>query len=832
MYQQRIMFGLVFAILFSLSLSACSSTRSAGNEDAGGVTSEKGARQDSTSESPYSPYEDVITESAESSLGLFGAHMVDEELFFEIPDSLLERDILLITRIARIPADISGFMNAGSKIGEHVIRWERAGDRIFLRSRSFRNVAADSLAIALSVEANNFQPIMGSFDIESLSKDSAGVVIKVTNLFKNDIPSMSGLSSSLRTRFKVRRLDPERTFIDEVKSFPINVNVRHTLTYEATEPPSNSWTGTISMQMFQSMILLPEKPMLPRLEDPRVGYFTISQIDFGSPEQKAATRSYIRRWRLEPSDPQAYARGELVEPVKPIVYYLDPATPKKWRPFFIKGVQDWQWVFEAAGFKNAIIALEAPTKEEDPDWDPEDARFSTVRYVANLTRNATGPSVSDPRSGEIIESDIIWYHNHISFYRDRLMVETGASNPEARSLIIGDDLIGETMRQVIAHEIGHALGLPHNMIASSSFPVDSLRSPTFTSEFGVAPTIMDYARQNYIAQPGDGVTRFVRKVGPYDRYAIEWGYRHYADAQTPDDEKARLDAFIEAHAHDPMYRYASSTAFNPEAQTEDLGDDPVKASTYAVSNLKRVVPNLIEWTSRDGLGYEDLAQIYGMVQSQWNRYMNHVVTLVGGIYVNPKASNQSGVIYSTVPAERQREAMAFLRENVFETPVWMLDQEILRRIEPAGAVNRVRSQQVNILNSLLQPNRMQRMVEAETVDQSNAYPLLEFMGDLKDAVWHELDDRRPTIDTYRRNLQRGYLARLEYLMTQESTANFPSFYGTNVNVGQSDIRSFVRAQLRELQRRSEARAAVAGDEVTRFHLLDVEERIVQILEVD
>ena len=820
---KRLFTLLVFIGLFS----GCQATGQVMSESTADLASDKKAEA-------ASDYEKIVTDDTVTDDGLFTTHRNEDTIYFEIPDSLLGREMLLVSRIAKIPANISGFMNAGSKTGENVIRWERKGNQILLRSQSYTSVAADSLPVALSVQNNNFQPIIGAFDIEAVTPDSSGVVIDVTDLYSSDIPAMTGMSPSLRTRFRVRRLDTSRSFVDEVKSFPINVNVKHTLTYDATEPPSNSWTGTISMQMFQSMILLPEEPMMPRLEDPRVGYFTVSQIDFGSEQQKAAEYSYIRRWRLEPSDPEAYARGELVEPVKPIVYYLDPATPEKWRPYFLKGIEDWQWVFEAAGFKNAIIAKEAPSPEEDPDWDPEDARYSTMRYVANTTRNATGPSVSDPRSGEIIESDIIWYHNHIRSYRNRLMIETGAANPQARSLMIDDELIGETMRQVIAHEIGHALGLPHNMIASSAFPVDSLRSPTFTSEYGVAPTIMDYTRQNYIAQPGDGVTRFVRKVGPYDRYAIEWGYRWYPDITSPQDEKRMLDALIEAHADNKMYRFASSTHFNPEAQTEDMGDDPVKASGYAVANLKRVVPNLIDWTSTDGVGYADLDEIYGELQGMWSRYMGHVVTVIGGVEVTPKASDQEGPVYRVVEAQRQRDALAFLSDNVFTTPDWMLNPDILRRIEPAGAVDRLRSRQVSILGSVLNPARLQRMVEAEAIDGDGAYPMLVFMGDVTDAVWSEFSQAAPSIDTFRRNLQRGHLDQLENLMTSDTTigSNLAFFYGTGVNMSQSDIRPAARAQLEDIRTKAERNIRLASDDATRLHLRDVVERIDGMLDAD
>ena len=592
------------ALLALLSLAGCSATNEAATppEASGGAAS--GAQAQKKNDDGPKPYAEVITDEAVSQEGLFDVHRIGEKLFFEIPDSLMNREMLSVSRIAQTPADLGAYIPAGSKTAEQVLRWQRQGERVLLRKASYTAVADTSLPIAQSVRVNNFEPVVAAFDIAAFSPDSAGVVLDVTELFTTDVAAISGLPTSLREQYKVRSLDPKRSFIDDASAFPLNVNVRHTMTYAAAAPPSNAGTGTISMQMFQSMILLPAEPMTPRLADDRVGWFTVEQIDFGSDAQKADEKTYIRRWRLEPSDPEAYARGELVEPVKPIVYTLDPATPDHWRPYFCQGVEDWNRAFEAAGFKNAIQCKMPPASGDSTRFDPEDVRFSTVRYVASETRNATGPSVSDPRSGEILESDIIWYHNHIRSYRNRLMIETGAANPQARSLEIDEELIGETMRQVIAHEIGHALGLPHNMIASSSFPVDSLRSPTFTTEFGVAPTIMDYTRQNYIAQPGDGVTRFVRKIGPYDDYAINWGYRWYPGITSPEAESARLDALIAAHEGDPMYRYASGAGgFDPDAQTEDMGDDPVAASGYAVANLRarRAATHRVDEHARRGL---------------------------------------------------------------------------------------------------------------------------------------------------------------------------------------------------------------------------------------
>lgn len=814
----------------------CTTLRKSSKADAEPSTLSPAAAAKTDDDSPYKAYAKVITDKAVSDDGLFTVHEIDDDLYFEIPDSLLDREMLLISRIAQTPANLSPFINAGSKSAEQVVRWHRQENNILLRRMSYQSVASDSLPIALSVSSNNFEPIIASFKIEALTPDSNGVVIKVNDLYEKDIPALSGLSSGQRTRFRVRRLDGARSFIDYARSYPLNIEVRHTMSYDAGSPPSNANTGTISMQMNQSMVLLPEEPMMPRLEDPRVGYFSVNQVDYGSEEQKAASYSYIARWRLEPKDPEAYLRGELVEPVKPIVYYIDPATPEQWRPYFKMGVEDWQAAFEAAGFKNAIIAKDPPSLEEDPEWNPEDVRYSSVRYVASTTRNATGPSVSDPRSGEIIESDIIWYHNHIRSYRNRLMIETGAANPDARSLTIGEELIGETMRQVIAHEIGHALGLPHNMIGSSSLPVDSLRSPTFTSQYGVSPSIMDYTRQNYIAQPGDGVTRFVRKIGPYDHYAIDWGYRWYPNVTAPDQEKPMLDQMILEHADDPMFRYSPQRIglpIDPRVQTEDMGDDPVQASTYAVANLQRVVPNLVDWTATPGRDYRDLNEIYGELQGMWFRYMGHVQSLIGGVYGDLKASDQEGAVYDIVPRAKQEEAMQFLIDQVFETPTWLHDAELLRRIEHAGAVNRTRAWQMSILNSTLDPSRLQRLIEAEVFDAEQAYPLLAFMEDLKGGVWGELADRRPVVDTYRRNLQRGYLERLNYLMTEQPNFfNVSFFLETPVDLSQSDVPAFVRGQLRTLRADANRAAQRTADDATRFHLEDVVVRIDEMLDAD
>jgi hypothetical protein len=802
------------------------------------VTSMALAQQDEEPESSEEeqdgpkPYAEVIDAEAESDTGLFTVHKVDESYFFEIPESLYGVDMLLVTRIGRVPAGFNGTIVAGTKVSEQVLRWERNNDSVLLRKVSFNQVAEDTLPIYDSVIRNNFAPILAAFDIEAIGPNGDTVVIDVTDFYAGDTPALSGLSTEQREDYEVKSLDSDRSFINYARSYPLNVDVRHTLTFVATDPPADANTGTISMEMHQSMVRLPEDPMMPRRGDDRVGYFSITQLNFGLDELKAAEQTFIRRWRLEPSDPSAYAQGQLVDPIKPIVYYIDPATPARWRPFVRQGIEDWQAAFETAGFSNAILARDPPSPEEDPEWATEDVRYSVVRWAASLVRNAMGPSVSDPRTGEIIESDIVWFHNHLRSYRNRLMLETGASNPAARSLDMSDELMGETIRQVIAHEVGHALGLPHNMIGSSAYPTESLRDADFARRMGVSPSVMDYARQNYVAQPGDGLepTDYIRKIGPYDHYAINWGYRVIPGAETHTDEKETLDGWIAEHADDPIYRFGSSTGWNPDAQTEDMGDDPVKSSSYGIANLKRVAPNLVEWTKTPGENFDDLAELYGELVGQWSRYIGHVITLVGGRYQNIKSADQGQPIYSSVSREKQEDALEFLMREAFQSPTWLAEKTILRRIEHAGAVERIRQRQASYLNQLLDPRRMQRIIESEFLD-ADPYTLVSFLNDLRDGIFSELDEGA-AIDTYRRNLQRAYIERLEWLMTEEAPelSGQAARLSSPVNVSQSDIRPLARAQLARIQADAERALSDADDELTQAHLVDLMERARAMLE--
>ena len=808
-------------IILSLLLVGCTGAKS--------TASSSSPRQAKPSSSEgIKPFSDVIKSSAEKDEGLFNVYQQEEDIFFEIPNELIGREMLLVSRVAGVPPGFSGFNSAGSKSEEQVISFTRNKDRILIRKKSYNAVADEDDPVSSSVYANNLEPVLATFDIEALSEDSSGVVIDVTDFFNDDIEAISGLSTWQRRQYQVRRLDSDRSMVESIKSFPENIEVRQLMTYIAANPPSGTDAQTLTMLTSQSMVLLPEEPMMKRYADYRVGFFSIRQIDYSSDAPKAETKEYIRRWRLEPKDPEAYARGELVEPVKPIVYYLDPATPEKYRSYIIQGVLDWNEAFEAAGFKNAVVPKLPPTPEEDPDWSPEDIRYSTIRWVASTVRNAVGPSVSDPRSGEIIESDIVWYHNHMRSYRNRLMIETGAANPAARSLQLPDELIGETMRRVISHEIGHAIGLPHNMQSSSAYPVDSLRSGKFTQEWGIATTIMEYARQNYIAQPGDENIRFIRKIGPYDKYSVNWGYRVIPGAETPEDEKPILDEWIEEKAGDPVYRFASSTGYDPSAQTEDLSNDPVKASSYGLMNLKRVVPNLIEWTSEPGEDYTELEEIYRELVGQWSRYARHVSTNIGGVYQTRKTSDQSGWVYTPVDKNYQIQAMEFLNEHAFSTPKWLLDEDILRRIEHAGAIERIKNLQAGILRSTMNAGVMTRLSEQEAFDD-DAYTLLEMLEDLRKGIWSEVYQSQ-SIDAYRRSLQREYISYIHTMFEDDVLEG--RFGSPDLDIKDSDIRPALRAEL--IQLRTDIRSARSNirDRASRAHLDDVAARINEILDED
>ncbi len=748
-------------------------------------------------------WSDVIPAGTKANSGLFNVYKVGEKYYFDVPDTLLDREMMVITHLVNTPGNIHVFMHeyGGEQENTQIWKWEKHGHWLQIRVPAYFSKADSGTAMYQAVRNSNLPVILASFNILAPDEHHTGVIIDVTNFYNGDIAAI-GISDELKRQYKIGTLDTDRSYIDTVKTYPINIEAQTTKTYHSALSPTDNSNAAITFRLNTSMLLLPRHPMKARLYDDRVSYTHQDQIDYGLDAQQAEVTSYIHRWRLEPKDEAAYLRGELVEPVKPIVIYIDPATPPKWVPYLIAGINDWQKAFEAAGFKNAIIGKPAPTPAEDPQFSMDDARYSVLRYFASDTKNAYGQHVSDPRTGEIIETYVGWYHNEMKDLYEWYFIQTAAANPLARMPVLADEVMGQLTRYTCSHEIGHTLGLPHNWAANYAYPVDSLRSRTFTDQHGTSASIMDYSRFNYVAQPGDSVRQFSPRIGEYDLWAIKWGYSWFPADKTIQQEKAILDEWTAKRAGNPLYFFGRDfTIVDPRTQSEDIGDNAMKAGTYGIANLRRILPNLEEWTFQQGKDMSNLNVMYNEVIDQFNRYIGHVLTNVGGLYINHKTYEETSIPGdSYVEKTIQQDAINFLRTNVFDTPSWLIDRRNLREFDNGLIIDRIKNVQTNTLAKLLNPSRLARMFDDEVRNGKNAYTVSDLLEDLRPAIFHSASP-----DAFTRNLQRKYVDLLIALLTADpqpdpnkTTADLADNGHMPINVPLSDIRPLVRAQLKKI----------------------------------
>jgi hypothetical protein len=800
------------------------------------------------------PYASVITDKAVTRRGMITTHKIEDKFFFEIADTTLNRDILVVNRISKSGAEVRAAQGyAGDQIGSAVIRFEKGpNNRIFMRKVSYRTYGPDSTtAMYQSLKNSNIQAIAASFNIAAYTNDKKGSVIDITDYVNSDNDIFYFSSPAAKTRFRLGTQLADRSYILGMRSFPTNVEITTVKTYTLTAAPNPfggaaamgggaAPAGSSTVELNTSLVILPKVPMKARYFDPRVGYFAVGYTDFDLNPQGVKEIELVKRWRLEPKpqDMAKYKRGELVEPQKPIIFYIDPATPKKWVPYLIAGVNDWAKAFEKAGFKNAVMAKTAPTAAQDSTWSLDDARHSAIVYKPSEISNASGPSISDPRSGEIMESHINWFHNVMKLVHDWYMIQTAAVDPRARKMNFSDELMGDLIRFVSSHEVGHTLGLRHNYGSSSTVPTEYLRDKKWVEANGHTPSIMDYARFNYVAQPEDNISSkgLYPRIGDYDKWAIEWGYKYFPDTKTAAADVATLNKMtIEAAKNRRLWFGTESNADDPHSQNEDLSDNAMKASTYGIKNLKVILTNLPAWTKGANEGYDDLATMYGQLTTQFGRYMGHVAKNVGGIYENPKTVEQAGSIYERTPAATQKEAMTFLDQQLFKTPLWLVNKPILDNIDENGleVVGRLQN---TTLNRLISNNTMSKLVAAEAIDGEPAYKITDLFTDLNGSIFAELKSNQ-TIDVYRRNLQKMYVEKLIAIIKPAASPAGMNLVVTRggavaqsgLAASQSDVLSVVKGQLRELDTMIKT-SSNAATGLSKYHLQDLSDRIENALD--
>jgi hypothetical protein len=813
-------------VLTLLVLVAC--TGSAFSQDTTAIKKPEPAKMKS--------YNDVITAKAISTPGLFTVHKVDEKYYFEIPDSLLNREMLASTRLVKVPAGSPKY--GGEVVNAKTISFEKGNaNNIFLKVVTLFAVADSSNAIAKAVRNANVDPIAMVFDIKARGKDNKSSIIDVTDFYKND-NGITGFDGDTKKTMHLGGVSADRSYIESIHAYPINIESKTIKTYSvsfgggpktgdapAVEDGAASAGVGVTLELSHSIMLMPAKPMQARYFDPRVGYFADNYKIFSDDQQKVEDQTFIVRYRLEPKpeDIEKYKRGELVEPKQPIVYYVDPATPKQWVPYIIAGINDWNTAFEKAGFKNAIIGKEWPAN--DSTMNLEDARYKVVRYLPSEIPNAYGPNIHDPRSGEILQSYVGFYHNILRILHDMYFVQAGAIDPKARTMKFSDELMGALVRAAVSHEIGHTLGLRHNMGSSSQTPVEKLRDKNWVEAHGHTVSIMDYARFNYVAQPGDGVTEkgIVPRIGDYDKWAIQWGYTYTGASNIDDDKKIAGKWILDSLNANPRLWFGgegSGDPNDPRSQTEDLGDNSMKASAYGIKNLKVVMSNLPAWTKEENDTYDNMQQMYDRIGGQYSTYIHHVLANVGGVYETIKSVEQPGDIYQVVPKKTQKEAIAFLNKEVFETPSWILDKNVLNKFRKPARQEYPQKIQENSLNYLLSSSRLYRMYTEEMRYGNDAYSVNEMLTDLNNGLWSELKTHKP-IDSYRSYLQKRYVEFSLLLLSMVGKPVDPA----NVDYSNTDIPVAIRSQLQQIRKSCLDAIAYYKDPMNIAHLKYVADKI-------